>query len=79
MSFAALLTLVVAWVATARMPVVVGLLAVAILAALFGFRQSVMLMSTAFVKPPKAILNALLEWKASDPLAARFALVKSKG
>jgi hypothetical protein len=77
-SFVSLVTFVVAWVATGRMPVFAGLFVVAVLSFVFGFRQSVMVMSNAFVKPPKAILNALLEWKASDPFAARFALVKSK-
>lgn len=78
-SFLLLLALVAVGTINCWIPPVVGVVSAAILAAVFGFRQSVILMATIFAKSPTAIMQALLEWDPRQRLAARFALVKLRG
>ena len=77
-SFLSLLSFVWVWVATDRMSNLVGVLSIAVVGVMLGFRFSVLAMSLAFAKSPASVLAALGSWNSGDRFAARIALAKAR-
>ncbi|AQH05821.1 hypothetical protein A9R05_43195 (plasmid) [Burkholderia sp. KK1] len=78
-TFILLMAFVLACVTAGRMTSLAALASTAVLAATFGFRSSIVVLSRVFAKPPAAVLESLLAWNRSDRLSARIALLKHPG
>lgn len=79
MTFILLMAFVLACVTTGRMGSLEALASTVVLAAMFGFHSSIVVLSRVFAKSPAAVLESLLAWNPSDRLSARIALLKHPG
>lgn len=75
-AFVSLMTFVLACVITGRVAALEALASTVVLAATFGFRYSIVVLSRVFAKSPAAVLESLSSWNPSDRLSARIALLK---